>query len=336
MKRLYIITGAKGHLAGTIIRALRGTDCYIRGLILPSENGRDDSQITYYTGDITQLESMNSLFSDIDHFETIVIHTAGIINISDEDDIVPQMYAVNVLGTKNVVEQCRRHQVKRLVYVSSVHAIPEADSLSTIVETSVFDPDFVKGTYAKTKAEATRIVLDAANNGLNAVIVHPSGIIGPYDTGSNHMVQLVQKYLNGRLPAGVTGGYDFVDVRDVARGCLKAAEKGRTGECYILSNRYYTVQELLECMRFAAGGHRKICVPVKLAYLTAPIFEKTAALLHKRPLFTRYALQTISGNGHFSHDKATMELGYHPRDLKNTIDDTVMWLRSRYLTGVSK
>ena len=78
------------------------------------------------------------MFSDIDHFETIVIHTAGIINISDEDDIVPQMYAVNVLGTENVVEQCRRHQVKRLVYVSSVHAIPEADSLSTIVETSVF------------------------------------------------------------------------------------------------------------------------------------------------------------------------------------------------------
>lgn len=332
MKRLYIITGAKGHLARTIIRALRGTNCLIRGLILPTESGEDDQQITYYKGNVTQPESLDAVFSNIAFQETIVIHTAGIISIGDE--VTPQMYAVNVQGTKNVVEQCRRSKVKRLVYVSSVHAIPEPDALSTISEVTNFHPEQVEGAYAKTKAEATRIVLEAAKNGLDAVVVHPSGIVGPYDMGSNHMVQLVQTYLDGKLPAGVTGGYDFVDVRDVAQGCLKAAEKGRAGECYILSNRYYTIQELLDCMRAAAGGHRKICVPLKLAQLAAPIFEKAAQLTHTRPLFTRYSLHTMASNGHFTHDKATMELGYHPRDLKITIADTVAWLRSGQLAVV--
>ena len=100
----------------------------------------------------------------------------------------------------------------------------------------------MNGAYAKTKAEATQAVLDAARRGLNAVVVHPSGIIGPYNRSSNHIVQPIDMDISGKLPAGVVGGYDFVDVRDVAKGCLKAAEQGRSGECYILSNRYFTVQ----------------------------------------------------------------------------------------------
>ena len=75
--------------------------------------------------------------------------------------------------------------------------------------------------------------------------MHPSGIIGPYDKGNNHIVQLIQMCIARKLPAGVTGGYDFVDVRDVAKGCLQAAEKGRRGECYILSNRRYEIRDLL-------------------------------------------------------------------------------------------
>ena len=81
MKKLYIITGAKGHLAGTIIRKLRKTDCLIRGLILPSENGNDDCQLKYYKGDVTGLDSMDEIFSNIAGYEVIVIHVAGVISI---------------------------------------------------------------------------------------------------------------------------------------------------------------------------------------------------------------------------------------------------------------
>lgn len=327
MKRLYIITGAAGHLASTIIKYLRNTDCLIRGLILPSESGKDDKQITYYKGDITKMESLEEIFSDLECNEVIVIHAAGIISIGNE--VTPLLYNVNVKGTKNIIEQCVRHNVKRLVYVSSVHAIPETDKMATISETTKFSKDTVIGAYAATKAEATQAVLDAVKNGLDAVVVHPSGIVGPYDSGSNHIVQLISMCISGKLPAGVTGGYDFVDVRDVAKGCLEAAEHGTKGSCYILSNRYFTVKELLECVRKATGGRKRICLPISLARAFVPVFEWIAKATHTRPLYTKYALYTISSNGHFTHDKATAELGYHPRDMQVTIADTISWLRGQ-------
>lgn len=325
MKRLYIITGAKGHLAGTIIRYLRKTDCHIRGMILPTENGEDDRQIAYYRGDVTKPETLDAIFAGTECNEVIVIHTAGIISIADQ--VTPQLYAVNVEGTKNVIRQCVRHHVKRLVYVSSVHAIPGTDGNKIVSETEAFSAEKVAGAYAKTKAEATRAVLEAAGKGLDAVVVHPSGIIGPYDNGNNHMIQMINMYLKGKLPAGVIGGYDFTDVRDVAKGCLQAVEKGCAGNCYILSNRYITIREILDDIRQTAGGRGKICLPMGLARIAAPFFEWQAKVTHTRPLYTRYALDTLSENAQFSHNKATAELGYVPRDLGETVRDTVLWLK---------
>lgn len=327
MKRLYIITGAKGHLASTIIQYLRDEDCLIRGLILPTEEGEDDNQLTYYKGDITMPETLDAIFSDAEHNEVIVIHAAGLISI--EDALTPQLYKVNVEGTRNIIDQCLRYRVKRLVYVSSVHAIPETAENATITESASFSPRLVTGAYATTKAEATQAVLEAAQKGLDAVIVHPSGIIGPYDKGNNHIVQLIQMCIARKLPAGVTGGYDFVDVRDVAKGCLQAAEKGKSGNCYIFSNRYFTAKELLGYVRRVIGGSRKPCLPIGLARAFVPIFAWIAKATHTRPLYTKYALQTISSDEHFSHDKATSELGYHPRDMQATIRDTVRWLQGQ-------
>mgnify|MGYP004556646675 CR=1 FL=1 len=327
MKQLYLITGAKGHLASTIIRCLRGRDCLIRGLILPSESGEDDAQLTYYHADVTKPETLDAFFSDTEGCEVTVIHTAAIISIAER--VTKQLYRVNVAGTRNILTQCLRHKVKRLVYVSSVHAIPESCRSATVSEVSSFSKQAVVGAYASTKAEASQAVLDAVKQGLDAVIVHPSGIIGPYDDGRNHIVQLIQMYLSGKLPAGVTGGYDFVDVRDVAEGCLLAADKGTAGSCYILSNRYFTVRELLECARRVAGGRRLPCLPVGLAKAFVPLFEWVAKLRHARPLFTKYSLYTISNNVHFSHDKATVELGYTPRDMQATVRDTILWLQGK-------
>lgn len=326
MKRLYIITGAKGHLASTIIRYLREEDCHIRGLILPFERGEDDSQLTYYKGDVTAPETLENIFSDIECNEVIVIHAAGIVSIAE--NVTPKLYEVNVRGTCNIIEQCIRHHVKRLVYVSSVHAISEGENRAMISEAVSFSVETVTGAYASTKAEATQEVLDAVeNHGLDAVVVHPSGIIGPYDKGNNHVVQLIQMYISGRLPAGVTGGYDFVDVRDVAKGCLKAAKNGKTGSCYILSNRYFTIKELLEYVRKITGGRKKVCLPIGLARAFVPFFEWMAKVRHTRPIYTRYALYTLSSNGNFSHDKATAELEYRPRDMEETVADTIKFLK---------
>ena len=181
----------------------------------------------------------------------------------------------------------------------------------------------------KTKAEATQAVLDAVACGLDAVIVHPSGILGPYDTSRNHLVQLVSDYIHGHLPACVRGGYDFVDVRDVAQGCLAAADFGRTGECYILSNRHYEIKELLGMIRSLQGGKKVPSLPLWMAKIATPFIELDAKRRHRRPLYTRYSLYTLQSNDKFSHDKATKELGYHPRDLYQTLADTIAWMKGK-------
>lgn len=331
MTTTFIITGANGHVAQTIIRKLKKEDCMIRGLLLPSENNQDADNVTYFKGDVTEPESMREVFTGIDAKNTVVIHAAGIISIGDE--ITPLLHNVNVNGTVNVIEACRRYGIGRLVYVSSVHAIDEGDGLRVIKEVSSFSKDHVVGAYAKTKAEATQAVMDAIAEGMDAVIVHPSGILGPGDNGRNHITQLIQSYLNGKLLGGVTGGYDFVDVRDVADGIIAAAKNGRKGSCYILSNRFISIADLLKYMQKATEGRKKIIFPLGLVKIMAPVFEWMGKVKKTRPLFTRYSLRTLGTNRRFSHDKATMELGYSPRDMMDTVRDTIRYLQTGEYVG---
>ena len=324
MKQIYIITGANGHLGSTIIRYLSREDCLVRGLLLPSENHEDFGNVKYYKGDITDKESMEAIFSDKEDHEVIVIHAAGLVYI--EDKITPNLYDVNVNGTKNVISMCRKHRVRRMLYVSSVHAIAEGDGKSPIHEATSFSKDSVKGGYAATKAEASQAVLDAVSEGLDAVIVHPSGIIGPFDNGRNHIVQLVKQFLDRKLPVTVTGGYDMVDVRDVAKGCIAAADRGRTGECYILSNQYITIPDLIELSGELAGTRVPCSIPLSSIKIFAPLFEWIGRITHTRPLFTRYSLSVLEEDIRFSHEKATRELGYCPMDIKDSLRDTIDYL----------
>ena len=159
------------------------------------------------------------------------------------------------------------------------------------------------------------------------MVVHPSGILGPGDYGHGHLTQLVTDYLNGRLTACVKGGYDFVDVRDVAAGILAAADKGRKGECYILSNRFYSVRELLDTLHDVTGRKKiKTVLPLWFAKGTAPLAETYYKILRQPPLYTRYSLYTLTGNGRFSHEKADRELGYTTRDMQETLRDTAAFL----------
>ena len=321
MKKLFIITGANGHLGGTIVRMLNGRPVQVRGLVFGDKKKQDTGSIHYYSGDVREPETLRPLFERCEDMETIVIHTAGIIDISNH--VSPELYDVNVNGTKNILALCREYPVKRLVYVSSVHAIPEQKRGNVTGEIRDFSPDAVVGGYAKTKAEATREVRRAAQEGLDAVVVHPSGILGPYDRSGNHLVQMVAEYLHGTLPACVKGGYDFVDVRDVAEGCLLAAEKGRKGECYILSDRYCEIREVLEIAGSVSGKKKLPVLPLWMAKMAAPFIQLHARRKKRRPLYTAYSLHVLGTGERFSHKKATEELGYHPRDLKVTIRDMV-------------
>lgn len=279
-----------------------------------------------YYGDITKKESLSSVFENIDGKEVYVIHCAGVVYIKSKYN--PIVYDVNVNGTKNIVDKVLEIDAK-LIYVSSVHSITEKPNNETITEITNFDSEKVVGLYAKTKAEAAKYVIYAIKNkNLNACIIHPSGIIGPNDYGNSHLTQLIKEVATGKLFACVKGGYNIVDVRDVADGIISACDKNNRGECYILSNKYITIKELTDFVCDLEEKKRiKIVLPLWLAELVAPICELYYNIKKQTPLFTKYSLYTLSSNSNFSNEKAKKELEYKNRDMKDTIKDTIKWLK---------
>lgn len=328
MQRVYVITGIGGHLGNTVARELLSEGATVRGFARPNEDVTMlyGDAISIVRGDIREAESLEPLFYGLtEEDEIIVIHCAGIVTVSSHYD--QNVVDVNVKGTANIVKLCQEHKVKKLVYISSVHAIPELPGSAVIHEVNGFRPEDVIGLYAKTKAAATQLVLDAAREGLDATVIQPSGIIGPNDYGHGHLTQMIISYLDGSLTACVEGGYDFVDVRDVADGIIAATERGKKGECYILSNRYVPVKDLLNTLSRITGGRKvQTILPMWFAKLTAPIAELYYKIRKEAPLFTRYSLYTLTSNARFTNEKARRDLGYKARDISATLKDTVSFL----------
>ena len=324
MKKLWLITGATGHVGTILTSVLQQRGEHIRILVRPGNKADLPSDVEICEGDIRNRESLLSFFERDDYDYVSLIHCAAMITIASKH--APEVWNTNVHGTDNLMSLARDKGVERIVYVSSVHAIPEKPEPETITEVNSFSPDLVHGQYAKSKAAAAQIVLDYAKAGLNVSIVHPSGIIGPGDTLSrNHMIRTIQAMAEGKISVGLQGGYDFVDSRDVADGILACEEKGRPGECYILSGHYIGVLDLVNTVRRIKGKRPvKIEAPHAMAKMIAPIAERFSHVFSKdAPLLTPYSVYTLHTNGRFSHEKATRELDYHPRTMEESIRDSL-------------
>lgn len=331
MYQNYLITGATGFLGRAVLQLLLAHSCRVLALVKNSDPliCTLPNHVAVFYGDLTDKESLRDFFAaGGDSF--CVLHCAGIVSIASKPD--EAIYRVNVQGTRNIVDLSREFGAGRLIYVSSVHAIPEKPAPEAITEPDRFAPDEILGDYGKSKAMATALVLEAAQNGLNASVVLPSGIIGPGDLARGNMTRMLLAFCRGQLPLGVNGGYDFVDVRDVAVGLLACAERGKAGECYILSGHYTTIQDMFALTASQLDRKApKLCVPATLASCAAPVFEKIALLRGERPFFTPYAIAVLRSNGRFSNAKATAMLGYHARPLRETLQSMILWFQGQNL-----
>jgi len=150
-----------------------------------------------------------------------VVHAAGLVSITEASK--DKLEAVNVEGTKNVIEACKANGVKKLIYISSIHALP-ADEEGPIRETKDLSVNRVQGAYAKTKVKATLLAFQAAKDG-SALWFYIHGHCGPYDFRTSIVGKLIINALSGKLKWYVSGGYDFVDTRDVAKATYLALER---------------------------------------------------------------------------------------------------------------
>jgi dihydroflavonol-4-reductase len=335
MEKTYIVTGGTGFVGNNVVKALVSGGAAVRALVRSKEKAGvalKGLNVELFFGDVCDRGAVAKLFDGLENRETVFIHTASVVLIGGNSRQYKTMEDVNYNGVQNAIEECLARKA-RLVYVSSVHAITEPPQRRMTTEIEQFDPRTVVGRYAKSKARASALVMDAVKNrGLDAVIVHPSGITGPNDFSGTHLTQMVIDYMEKKVPAAVNGGYDFVDVRDVADGILRAAEKGKAGDRFLLTNQYYSVMEMFAILHEVTGGKKiKTKLPMWLAYFSLPFLSAYFSLLGKRQLYTAYSLYTLKSNSNFSHEKASKELGYKPRSLRDSLADTVTFINENNL-----
>ncbi len=323
---MQVVTGATGHLGNALLRLLSERGEKVRAMVLPQEKAdvlSGIANIEIVRGNVCDLDSLQKAFKGAD----TVFHLASVISISKGER--PMLEAVNVQGTRNVIQACRDNHVGRLVYTSSVHAFSRLKKGEIVTEETPIDPRTVLGDYGQTKAEATLAVLDSVKQGLDAVIVHPSAIIGPYDIRPSKLGKMILNVATGKLRANINGAYNFVDVRDVALGEILAAEKGISGHNYILCGVRKTLGEFFGMVAETAGRHwNNFVFPdfmVRIASHFADFFYKIS---RKEPLFTSEAIEILHTNTYIRSTRATRELGFKPRSLEQTIHDTVNWFHS--------
>ena len=319
---MILVTGATGHIGNVLIRKLVEKGEKVRALVWRGEDtspiqGLDVEPVE---GDVLDPESLRAALKGVEK----VFHLAGIISIMPGTNSLVRR--VNVEGTRNMLAAARQAGVRRLVYTSSIHAIRRVPHGVLIDEQLPFDPENPYGAYDRSKAEASLEVQQAAADGLNAVIVCPTGVIGPYDFRDSEMGSVIRDAALGHTSPYVDGAYDFVDVRDVADGLILAEAKGRAGESYILSGQRISVRYLLETVREVTGrAFTRVKIPFHLAEFAAR-FTPTYYIWSKaKPRFTPYSLEVLQSNSQISHTKATRELGYRPRTLYESITDTARW-----------
>lgn len=325
---MIVVTGATGHIGNVLVRMLLEKGEEIRVIIPEFEdttplNGLDVEKVI---GDVCDKNSLIKAFKDA----KIVYHLAGIVSISGRK--AKLLHDVNVQGTKNVLQTCLKTGVERLVHTSSVHAFVEPPHGIVIDETIEINPNRVFGEYAKSKAHATLEVMKAINQGLDVVIVFPSGVIGPYDFKISNFGNLFISYVQGKFKAFVAGAYDFVDVRDLAKGMILACEKGLAGEGYILSGNRVTVDEIVHYLKTITGSKLSPTkMPFWLAKMAAVFSPLYYSITKIKPKFTRYSLHVLASNSFISCEKACKELGYSSRPIVETFRDCIDWFKENGL-----
>jgi dihydroflavonol-4-reductase len=316
-----VVTGAAGHVGANLVRTLLAAGKPVRAVVRDDTRGVEGLPLELVRGDVLDPVSLRAAFEGAE----TVFHLASVITVAGDPTGVVRR--TNVEGAGNVAKACRAAGVRRLVHFSSIHAFA-AQPRDGLIDESRDRTGETSGqpVYDRTKAAGEREILAVVERGLDAVIVNPTAVLGPFDFKPSRMGRVIRMLAAGTMPALVGGGFDWVDARDVAAGALAAAERGRSGERYLLSGRWTTFTELARIVSACSGGRLpRFTSPMGLARLGAPFVGAFSKLTGAEPLYTGEALHALRNHRRITNARARAELGYAPRPLEQTIADTVAW-----------
>jgi dihydroflavonol-4-reductase len=318
-----LVTGATGFIGSHVTRLLVERGDEVTATMRPRSRTAALGELGVATvkADVLDRRSIRRAMRGIER----VFHVAGTTNFA-----LPraQMLALNVEGTRIVLEEALRAGVERIVYTSSVAAIGPAPAGETANEASAWDAGRYGIPYVDSKHEAEVTALRLLGRGAPVVIVNPAHVLGAGDPGRSSTV-LVRRFLRRQIPAYVDGTLNIVGVEDVARGHLLADERGRVGERYILGNRNFTLDRLFADLGRLSGVEPpalKLPLPVAVALAAAgQRVPAGAARAMPRPDEVRAS----SLNWAFVNQKAKRELGWKTSPHEDCLEATIAWYRER-------
>jgi dihydroflavonol-4-reductase len=316
------VTGASGHIGANLIRLLIEKGHEVVVLYFHDDVSFKSLNLRTVKGSILDKEALKKLI----YGSEIVYHLAAAISING--DRSGNVQKVNIEGTRNVVDICFDKNVGRLIHFSSIHAFQQYPLNEQLDETRGLIGN-IGHSYDMSKSAGEKIVFDAVGKGLDALVLSPTSVVGPYDFKPSLMGQLLIKLYNKKLPALVSGGYDWVDVRDIAFAAYNAIEKGVKGEKYLLSGSWDTVKNLAMLTEKVTGVKApKLICPNWLAKAGIPILNMADRIKGDTPLYTKESLDIlVTGNRNICCDKAKQNLDVNPRPFIETLIDTYKWFK---------
>ena len=319
------ITGACGYVGLNLIQTLLDAGHQVRALDRV-RSPHLDPRVEFVEADIFDTDSLRKVLDGVD----VVYHLVAKITLEQED---PAAWKVNVEGVRNVAEAALAAKVKRMVHVSSIASFDTNKCNRRLSEVAERSTDAALPVYSRSKYAGEQEFLKVVAKGLDGVICYPTGVYGPIDLGNelSRINLVLLDSARGKIPAMVAGGFDLVDVRDIARGLLLASERGRTGENYLLGGHYI---EMLDVCRIAAQyvgrPGPKFALPMGFVRAISPIVARLAKGKGQQdnPL-SKSALDTIETSPIVDRSKAQRDLGYAPRPLEETVSDLISHLVAR-------
>jgi dihydroflavonol-4-reductase len=322
---LALVTGATGHLGGNLVRALLDRGDSVRALVhLRPGDALSGLHVETVAGDVRNPADMDRACAGVN----LCFHLAAVISIAGDKG--GRVSSTNVDGVRAVAKAARRAGVRRFVHVSSVHAY-DLDVEGPLDEAGPrakqADP-----AYNRAKRDGEAALREEIAAGLPAVIVNPSGVLGPNDFEPSRMGRVFLGLARRRLPALIEGGFDWVDVRDVVAAILAAAERATVGDNYFVTGHWASIRQLARMAAEQTGVRPpRLSVPVGLARIGAPFGRLAAALTGSEPLYSAESLHAVSARARFVGARAAEALGHRPRLLEETVEAVHENFRARGL-----
>lgn len=320
-----IVTGASGYLGNVLCRLLQEQNYHVTAVALDATTAKSlaDLDIKKIDADIRDAEKIFKLFENQD----VVFHLASVISIMPDTD--KKMHSINVDGLSVVAEAALNAKVQRFIHLSSIHAFsafPKEETIKEERELALSSSDL---DYDRSKAQAEIVLKKFIDRGLNAIIINPTGFVGPHDYEPSLTGDAVHQFCFTKQPIAffLPGGFNFVDVRDVAQTLINTITKGVPGENYIVGGTWIPVSKMIDYIFAARGVKRwKMEIPLSIAKIFVSIKLLYWKLTGKKVLYSHQSIRHLSHHRQIDDSKARKILDHKTRDLSESFKDVYQWL----------